>query len=85
MPRVTKATLDAVARDMGVTVERNTWVHHVEVVMDAPEGKVFAGTHTHCVVNVGATWTDAHASAMEDLRNGLAPCDATECDVCEGH
>ncbi len=83
-----KQVLDQIKK-MGCTVdELGSDSDHL--VIDAPKGKVFGCTNSHCLVqrmtdefNPSLTRSDAYAAIIEDLKS-LEDCDDPECDICHG-
>lgn len=56
-----------------------------EIIIDAPDGYLFAGDGLHCLVHsqwdtdpTGPLWQDA----LNRMSYGLEPCDDPDCDVC---
>ena len=73
--------------DLGASIDgptRNTSERVYQCFVDAPQGKVFDHTGTHCIGNVsgetmGDFWT---ALATEFKCVGLMDCITPECDIC---
>ena len=80
----TKQTVERLADALGVTIGRG----HREIAMEAPDGWIFSGPQTHAVV-ANALWDntpmeDCWRACLADLRDGITPCNAPDCDACEG-
>jgi hypothetical protein len=92
---VTRKQVLTQIKKMGCTVDEENQDDDV-LVIDAPKGKVFACTGTHCLVEPlvdefcpEVKRADAYAYIMKDLTfsnlqsvNGLMDCDDPECDIC---
>jgi hypothetical protein len=69
------ATLDTDCEDFDLNV-------------DAPKGKVFSDTGTHCICipynnNCGQSWkSEAYKEAARHVSNGFRDCETQDCDTC---
>ncbi len=78
---MTRAAFAALCEKHGVdwTVEGGD-----TLTVEPPPGFVFTDTGLHYLDHILSGWkrADAYAHVAEDLRGGVKPCEATDCDVC---
>ncbi len=92
-PRITIATLKREAARHGATISGGVIGHRAEYVVDAPDGKIWAGAGCHGLClgwwaneSGSPTWPKEKAEAIRDaierMAEGVAECDDPTCDYC---
>ena len=81
--------MDAIKK-LGCTVDEQG-SDNEHLVIDAPRGKLFICTNSHCLVepltdpfNPSLKKSDAYNEIIKDLAHRLCDCDDPECDNCHG-
>jgi hypothetical protein len=81
----TKQQVLALVAELGGEIEIRKGDGPFEIIIDAPDGKLWASDGLHCLVH--SQWDDQPTielwrDALERVRAGLEPCEDDECDYC---
>jgi hypothetical protein len=84
---MTNKKIEQMAADLGVEID---WYLDNSGAAEAPKGKVFKATGTHCVAMVhsepfapSGKKSESLAGLLEDMQGGFEDCDEPDCEYCE--